>query len=109
MTKTDNDKLLQNFFAENKQEIADNGFSHRVMHHLPNRSNRLIYIWNSFITAIGVVLFYRLGGFEAVWKTIWEVFVNMINHGTTHPDPQSLIIAGIVLMFMATKKIASLA
>ena len=33
MTKTDNDKLLQNFFAENKQEIADNGFSHRVMHH----------------------------------------------------------------------------
>ena len=41
MTEIDNDKLLRDFFAENKQEIADNGFSRRVMHHLPDRSNRL--------------------------------------------------------------------
>ena len=27
MTEIDNDKLLRDFFAENKQEIADNGFS----------------------------------------------------------------------------------
>lgn len=35
MTEIDNDKLLRDFFAENKQEIADNGFSRRVMHHYP--------------------------------------------------------------------------
>lgn len=35
MTEVDNDKLLRDFFAENKQEIADNGFSRRVMRHLP--------------------------------------------------------------------------
>ncbi len=35
MTEIDNDKLLRDFFAENKQEIADNGFSRRVMHHHP--------------------------------------------------------------------------
>ena len=29
MTEIDNDKLLRDFFAENKQEIADNGFSRR--------------------------------------------------------------------------------
>ena len=40
MTEIDNDKLLKDFFAENKREIADNGFSRRVMHHLPDRSNR---------------------------------------------------------------------
>ena len=40
MTEIDNDKLLRDFFAENKQEIADNGFSRRVMHHLPGRSNQ---------------------------------------------------------------------
>ena len=33
MTEIDNDKLLRDFFAENKQEIADNGFSRHVMHH----------------------------------------------------------------------------
>ena len=43
MTEIDNDKLLRDFFAENKQEIADNGFSRRVMHHLPDRSNRLAF------------------------------------------------------------------
>ena len=45
MTEIDNDKLLKDFFAENKREIADNGFSRRVMHHLPDRSNRLARLW----------------------------------------------------------------
>ncbi len=49
MTEIDNDKLLRDFFAENKQEIADNGFSRRVMHHLPDRSNRLARIWSAFV------------------------------------------------------------
>ena len=35
MTEIDNDKLLRDFFTENRQEIADKGFSRRVMHHLP--------------------------------------------------------------------------
>ena len=40
MTKIENDeKLLKDFFTANKQEIADNGFSRRVMHRLPDRSN----------------------------------------------------------------------
>ena len=47
MTEIDNDKLLRDFFAENKQEIADNGFSRRVMHHLPGRSNHLARIWSA--------------------------------------------------------------
>ena len=47
MTEIDNDKLLRDFFTENRQEIADRGFSRRVMHHLPDRSNRLARIWNA--------------------------------------------------------------
>lgn len=30
-----NDKLLIDFFAENRQEIPDNGFTRRVMRHCP--------------------------------------------------------------------------
>lgn len=52
MTEIDNDKLLRDFFAENKQEIADNGFSRRVMHHLPDRSNRLARIWSAFVMTV---------------------------------------------------------
>ena len=109
MTEIDNDKLLRDFFTENRQGIADRGFSRRVMHHLPDRSNRLARIWNAFVMAVGAVLFVSLGGPEAAWGTIREVFIGMINHGTTSLDPKSIIIASVVLLFMAARKVASLA
>jgi len=62
MTEIDNDKLLKDFFAENKREIADNGFSRRVMHHLPDRSNRLARLWTVFVMTVGATLFVTLGG-----------------------------------------------
>ena len=99
MTEIDNDKLLRDFFTENRQEIADRGF----------RSNRLARIWNAFVMAVGAVLFVSLGGPEAAWGTIREVFIGMINHGTTSLDPKSIIIASVVLLFMAARKVASLA
>lgn len=51
-------RLLRDFFAENKQEIADNGFSRRVMHHLPDRSNRLARIWSAFVMTVAAALLY---------------------------------------------------
>ena len=83
MTEIDNDKLLKDFFAENKREIADNGFSRRVMHHLPDRSNRLARLWTVFVMAVGATLFVTLGGLEAVWETLKDVLIGMINHGAT--------------------------
>ncbi len=37
------------------------------------------------------------------------VFIGMINHGTSSLDPKSIIIAAVVLLFMATRKVASMA
>ena len=109
MKKVDNDKILRNFFTENKQDIADNGFSRRVMRRLPDRSYRLARLWSAFVAAVATVLFIWLGGLEAAWGTIREVFIGMINHGTTSLDPKSMIIAAVVLLFMATRKVASMA
>lgn len=92
MTEIDNDKLLKDFFAENKREIADNGFSRRVMHHLPDRSNRLARLWTVSVMAVGATLFVTLGGLEAVWETLKDVLIGMINHGATSLDPKSIII-----------------
>ncbi len=109
MKEVDNDKILRNFFTENKQDIADNGFSRRVMRRLPDRSYRLARLWSAFVAAVATVLFIWLGGLEAAWGTIREVFIGMINHGTTSLDPKSMIIAAVVLLFMATRKVASMA
>ena len=47
MMETD-DKLIRAFFAEQKQEIPDNGFSRRVMNRLPCRTSLLIKVWSLF-------------------------------------------------------------
>ena len=52
-----NDKLLIDFFAENRQEIPDNGFTRRVMRHLPDRTQRIS-------PSMGYVLFHA--GISAV-------------------------------------------
>ena len=76
MTEIDNDKLLRDFFAENKQEIADNGFSRRVMHHLPDRNNRLARIWSAFVMTVAAALFVWLGGLEAAWGAIFHAEIS---------------------------------
>lgn len=45
MMETD-DKLIRAFFAEQKQEIPDNGFNRRVMNRLPCRTSLLIKVWS---------------------------------------------------------------
>lgn len=110
MTEIDDDKLIQEFFSERKQEeIADNGFSRRVMRNLPDRNNRLMQWWTAFTVVIGLALFWKLGGWEAMWGTLREVFSGMISQGATTLDLRSLVIAGIVLVFLGTRKICSMA
>ena len=44
----DNDRLLQQFFSEAaSQQIADNGFTERVMQRLPMRMNWFVRVWNT--------------------------------------------------------------
>lgn len=100
MEEIDNDKLLHDFFAENKQEIADNGFSQRVMHHLPSQNNWLVRIRTALIVIIGTILFVWLGGVEATLRNMQEAIANI--------DQKSLIIIAIVLLYLGMKKICSL-
>lgn len=66
MTETTDDKLLQQFFSDNRKEIEDNGFSRRVMHHLPNRYYRISQLWSLFCFTLAVVLFFVLDGLQLV-------------------------------------------
>ena len=49
-----NDKLLKDFFGEQRQEIADNGFSKRVSRKLPEVADRNWIVW--VFAAIGMAL-----------------------------------------------------
>jgi fatty acid desaturase len=53
------DDMLKNFFSENKQEIADNGFTQRVMRHLPEQADHSWIVW--IFAAIGMAISIYLG------------------------------------------------
>lgn len=110
MTELDNkDTLLQEFFSGSKQDIADNGFSRRVMHHLPDRKRRLTQKWTVLVAIIGVLFFFWRGGLETVWGTLREVFNSMLQYQFAQFDTKSMLIAAVVLLFLGTRKVASMA
>ena len=53
------DKLLKDFFSENKHEIPDNGFTRRVMLRLPDHADRGWIVW--IFAAIGMAISLYLG------------------------------------------------
>ena len=103
-----NDKLIEDFFAANRQEIADNGFTHRVMRRLPDHSSLLARLWTVCCCVLAVVLFVSLNGIELISNTLRETFHGLLESGA-QADPQSLVIAGLVLLYFLYRKIASLA
>lgn len=103
-----NDKLLEDFFAVNRQEIADNGFTRRVMHRLPDHSSLLAHVWTVCCCVLAVALFVSLNGIELIGNTLCETLAGLLE-SASQADPQSLVIAGVVLLYFMYRKIASLA
>ena len=61
----DNDLLLQQFFSDAaRQQIADNGFTERVMQRLPSRINWFNRLWTMFCIVVFAVLFVVCHGWE---------------------------------------------
>lgn len=102
--KTD-DKLIADFFATKKKEVADNGFSRKVMENLPHKTNRLAQAWALFVTLVALVLFFVFDGLQGVITTLRDVFVFMVQQSTTSIDPYSLLIAAVVLLFLGICKV----
>ena len=67
-----NDKLLKDFFSQNKQEIADNGFTRRVMRKLTEQADRSWIVW--VFAAIGMAISIYLGIYSGLIEQIMLVF-----------------------------------
>lgn len=63
-----NDKMLKDFFSANKTEIADNGFSKRVMRQLPEPADKSWIVW--LFASLGLVLTILLGVQNGVLEQI---------------------------------------
>ncbi len=68
------EQIINNFMKANKQELADNGFSRRVMRKLPVSAK----VWSDILTAICTilcgVLLYVFDGLNVIFYAIREIF-----------------------------------
>lgn len=71
------DELVAMFFAEQKQELEDDGFSKRVMQQLPSRSLRLSRIWTLVCSLLGIGLFFCADGFVQLKRLFLNAFGNL--------------------------------
>lgn len=67
--ETVDEALLQRFFADSaRMDIADDGFTDRVMHRLPEevdaRCYRLYRLWTAAMVAVCVAVFFFVNGFQ---------------------------------------------
>lgn len=103
------DKLLRQFFEENRQDIADNGFTHRVMRRLPSHYLHISRIWTVLCAALALILFIALDGVQLVLISLREVIMETYQDGLANVDFKSMLIAGVVLLYLLYRKIVSLA
>ena len=77
----DNDRLLQQFFSEAaSQQIEDNGFTERVMQHLPSRMNWFVRIWNTVCIVLFAVLFVVFRGWDLLAVQLEVMLRTMSTH-----------------------------
>ena len=75
MSKTD-DQLISQFMQANKHDIADNGFSRRVMHrlHTPHRAKVYSDILTFVGTVTGCIVFIASDGINVILGTLYRFF-----------------------------------
>lgn len=102
--------LLEQFFSQQRQEIADNGFSNRVMHRLPDRRAQISRWWSAAGFTMALVMFVKFDGPRLVLDTLKQTANILIqNSMETELDLKTVAIAGVVLLCLGYKKLASLA
>ena len=108
---TDNENiLLERFFQEAaKQEIADNGFTERVMDSLPahevSTAHRLSRLWTWFCITVGGVLFFVFNGWDMLKSSLYVLFSSVVTalevFVTTAPTADVRLDPVVVLLVVA--------
>lgn len=100
----DDDRLLKQFMDANRQEIADNGFSRRVMHRLPCSHNRVVQLLNALCAVVSVFLFVTFDGIQSVIELMRNVLVYTIQHvGAINIDMKTVAVLFCLVFFFSIR------
>lgn len=96
----DNEQLLRQFFSEAAhQQIADEGFSTRVMQRLPADTGRFVRWWNVACILLFAILFVLVRGWELVAVQL-EVMLRLLATQTVSINVAMLFAVVFGLLFV---------
>ena len=97
------DELVAMFFEENRQEIADDGFSQHVMKQLPSLSIRLRRIWTLVCSVVGIAFFFLADGIGQLKLVLFNAtgnFVGFLSSIDFHSWSPLMVLAAIGLLMV---------
>ncbi|MCR4995503.1 MAG: DUF5056 domain-containing protein [Bacteroidales bacterium] len=101
LTMLSDDALLDQFFAEARQPVADNGFTERVVASLPAHTvcslRCLSTALNIFTVVAGVALLIYLGFFTRI-ADFYEMMIARIISGIQHFDADAMLVQTILFI-----------
>lgn len=104
MNNSDNEKLIQRFFNENRVRIESDDFTRSVMHRLPDRAVRLNRLWTAFCAVLLVLVVIKLNVLTWVDGMVRGLAADVTAGGTLSGGPVLplfAMIAGAVLVSAA--------
>lgn len=109
MMETD-DQLVGRFVKEQKQEIADNGFSDKVLRRISSRNKeiRLSRLWVAFCVVVTVILFITFNGAEILASGVQEIVAILRQSSIPEMDPLRLLLGITILSIIGIKRLFSL-
>jgi hypothetical protein len=108
------EQFMREFFDKSRTEMADDGFTHQVMHRIGydsvqrNHQPVLLIIWKKLCIALAIGLFCFLNGFSLLWNALISTFHSIDLMAFTSISPVSYAVIMLILLTLLLKKLSSL-
>ncbi len=97
MENDSDDKLIRNYLKQTEKELPDEGFSVRVMHHLPGRAECFVQIWIAICLILGVLLFVHIDGYQLLTDLMQKIGINLLDSGILRQNPLHLSLVSTLI------------
>ncbi|MDD2525428.1 MAG: DUF5056 domain-containing protein [Bacteroidales bacterium] len=101
MVHDSDDQLIRNYLKQTEKKLSDEGFSARVMRHLPGRAECFVQVWTLLCVVSGVFLFVSIDGCQLVANLMQKMGLALLDSGILQQNPLHLslittLIAGYI-------------
>lgn len=107
MIKND-EQLISGFLRDNRREVADNGFSRRVMRRLPIRPGMVSDLLTAVCVLLSCILFFTFGGPNLIQASLQEFFQHSDWNAITNINLRTWSVIPIVMTVWGIRKVVSM-